>query len=157
MSAYNRFLMPRALRINRNILPIRNTRNIRSSDGCTGSLIVFWSSWSPITPACKLYACSRLYGFRGWGEVPGATGRVLIDIGESKISRFFILENFQKLLKNQLKNYNFLKIFKEILRFFEIFLQFSRNLHENLGKNLENFGNMDLNGVEASENIKKIR
>ena len=39
-------------------------------------------------------------------------------IEKSKISHFFKLENFQKMLKNQWKFYNFLKIFKEILRFF---------------------------------------
>ena len=42
-----------------------------------------------------------------------------------------------------------------------IFLRFYRNFRENLGKNLENFGNMDLYGVrgaeppETSENIIK--
>ena len=46
---------------------------------------------------------------------------------------------------------------------FESFLKFYRNFRENLGKILENFGNMDLLGVrgaepppptEASENIR---
>ena len=52
-----------------------------------------------------------------------------------------------------------MKILKEILRFFEDFLKFYRYFRENLGKNLENFGNLDLYGVraaeppEASENI----
>ena len=55
-----------------------------------------------------------------------------------------------------------MKIFKELLRFFEFFLKFYRNFPENLGKNLENFGNMDFKGVprweppDASENIKKL-
>ena len=57
--------------------------------------------------------------------------------------------------------YNFLKILKEILRFFENVEKFYPNFRENVGKNLENFGNMDLQGVrggspEASENIKKL-
>ena len=37
-----------------------------------------------------------------------------------------------------------MKILKEILRFFENFWKFYRKFRENLGKNLENFGNMDL-------------
>ena len=37
-------------------------------------------------------------------------------------------------------------VFKEILRFFENFLKFYRNIRENLGKNLEN---MDLYGVRG--------
>ena len=61
-----------------------------------------------------------------------------------------------------MKNLNFLKIVQEIQRLFEIFLKFYRNFREHLGKNLENFGNMDSQGVrgaeppEASENIKKL-
>ena len=53
---------------------------------------------------------------------------------------------------------NFLTILKDIFRFFE---KFNRNFRQNLGKNLENFGNMGLQGVrgaeppEASDNIKK--
>ena len=49
------------------------------------------------------------------------------------------------------------------MRFFENFLKFYRNFRENLGKILENFGNMDLyrvRGAEppeaASENVKKV-
>ena len=51
-----------------------------------------------------------------------------------------------------------MKIFKEILRFFENFLKIYRNIRENLGKNLEN---MDFQGVcgagprEANEYITK--
>ena len=40
------------------------------------------------------------------------------------------------------------------MRCFENFLKLYRNFRENLGKMLENFGNMDLYGV-PSENIKK--
>ena len=49
-------------------------------------------------------------------------------------------------------------MFKEILRFFENFLKFYRNFRENLGKNLENFGNMDLLGVRGRSppNLAKI-
>ena len=55
--------------------------------------------------------------------VPGATeGRgYFFTLKKSKISRFVKLENFQKLLKNQGKFIHFLKILKEILRFFEIY------------------------------------
>ena len=40
---------------------------------------------------------------------------------------------------------------KEILRFFENLLKFYQNFRENLLKNLENFGNMDMYGVLAAE------
>ena len=49
---------------------------------------------------------------------------------------------------------------KEILQFFENFLKFYRKFREHLGKNLENFWNIDLYVVlvaeppESSENIK---
>ena len=43
-----------------------------------------------------------------------------------------------------MKNLQFLKFLKEILRFFENFLKLYRIFRENLGKNLENFGNMHL-------------
>ena len=76
-------------------------------------------------------------GFRGWGGVPGAMGRYIFTLEKAQISRFFKLENFQK-IKKQWKCYNCLKTFKEILRFFEIFLKFYRNIRENLGKKLEN-------------------
>ena len=49
--------------------------------------------------------------------VPFAGGTFSLEKG--KISRFLKLENFQKMLKKQWKFYNFLKNFKEILRFFE--------------------------------------
>ena len=55
-----------------------------------------------------------------------------------------------------------MKICKGILRFFENFLKFERNFRENLGKNLEHFGNIDLWGgsggapPQANENIKKL-
>ena len=50
----------------------------------------------------------------------------------------------------------------DILLFFESFWIFYRNIRENIGRNLENFGNMYLEGLwvaeppEASENIKKL-
>ena len=58
-----------------------------------------------------------------------------------------------------MKNVYFFEKFKGILRFFENFIEM---FEKNLGKNLENFGNMGLQGVrgaeppEASENIKKL-
>ena len=52
---------------------------------------------------------------------PVTNGGYFLTLEKSKILRFFKLENFQKMLKKQRKNYNFLKIFKEILRFFENF------------------------------------
>ena len=59
-----------------------------------------------------------------------------------------------------MKKYNYLRILKEI---FTIFGKFYRKLIENLGKNLENFGNTDLEGIhgripppEASETFKKL-
>ena len=47
-----------------------------------------------------------------------------------------------------------MKIEKENLRLFINVFKFYRNFCENLWKNLDNFGNMDLQ--RASENIKKI-
>ena len=61
-------------------------------------------------------------------------GGVLFYIGEIKNFAFFKRENFQKMLRNQWKIYNFVKIFKEISRLFEKFLKFYRNFSENLGK-----------------------
>ena len=84
---------------------------------------------------------------------------VLFSLEKSKISRFVKLENFQKMLKNQWKFYNF---FEHFSGNFAIFWKCNRNFRENLGKNLENFGHMDLYVVlgaeprEASENIKKM-
>ena len=80
-------------------------------------------------------------GFRGWG---GGVPPAFFTLEKSKILHFFKLENFQKMLKNQWKFYKCLKIYREMLRFFEIFWKFYRNFRENLGENLENFGNMDL-------------
>ena len=62
-----------------------------------------------------------------------------------------------KFFKKQWKFYKFLKILKEILRFFEKIFKIYRNFRENLGKILENFGNMHFNGApKASAIIKKI-
>ena len=68
--------------------------------------------------------CSKLYRIlRLGGGVPGAWGGGIFSLEKSKISHFFKLENFQKMLKNQWKFYNFLKIFKEILWFVENFIE----------------------------------
>ena len=72
-------------------------------------------------------------GFPGWG-VPGAMGMGTFYIGESQNFAFFKLENFQKMLKNQWKIYNFLTIVKEILRFFENFIEMSWKLREKFRK-----------------------
>ena len=62
-----------------------------------------------------------------------------------------------KFFKKQWKFYKFLKILKEILRFFEKIFKIYRNFRENLGKILENFGNMHFNGApKASAIIKKL-
>ena len=68
-------------------------------------------------------------------------GGVLFYIGEMKNFAFFQTRKFSKNVKKSMKNLYFLRIFKEILRFFG---KLYRNFHENLGKYLENFGNMDL-------------
>ena len=43
-------------------------------------------------------------------------------------------------------NLLFFEIFKEILRIFEDIFKCYRNFRQNLGRILENFGNMDLQG-----------
>ena len=65
-------------------------------------------------------------------------------IGKIKNVAFFQTRKISKIFKNAMKNLYFLKILKEILRFFEKILKLSRNLSKNLGENLENFGNMHL-------------
>ena len=75
--------------------------------------------------------------------VPGAMGGIFYN-GEIKNFSFFQTWKFSKNVKNQWKMYSFLKVFKEILRFFEKFLKFYRNFREILGKNLDKFGNIDL-------------
>ena len=55
-------------------------------------------------------------------------GGVLFYIGEIENLVLFILEKCQLFLKNQCKFYNFLKILKEISRFFEKFLNFNEIL-----------------------------
>ena len=66
----------------------------------------------------SLYRISRM----GWG-LGSNGGGYFLTLENAKISRFFKLENVQKMFKNQWKNYNFLKIFKEILRFVESFIE----------------------------------
>ena len=69
---------------------------------------------------------SSLYRISRMGGGPGSNGGgELFYIGEVKISRFFKLENFQKMLKNLWKIYNFLKIF---WNFIEIFAKISGKL-----------------------------
>ena len=56
------------------------------------------------------------------GKGPGSNeAGVLFTLEIAKISRFFKLEKFSKNVKKSMKNYNFWEIFKESLRFFEIF------------------------------------
>ena len=61
-----------------------------------------------------------------------------------------------------MKNLQFLKILKEILRFLKKNLKFYRNFRENLQKNLESFGNIYLELVlgapptEPSEIIRNL-
>ena len=69
---------------------------------------------------------------------------VLFYIGEIENLVFLHTRKISKNFKNLWKFYNFLKIVKQILRFSENVFKFLRNFHENLGKNLENFGNMHL-------------
>ena len=76
--------------------------------------------------------------------VPGAMVGTVLHWRKQKYPVFFKLENFPKMLNNQWKFYNFLKNFKEILRFFENFLKCYRNFPEDLGKSLEISGNIDL-------------
>ena len=80
-------------------------------------------------------------GFRGWGGGSQEQWGYFFTLEKSKISRFFQTRKFSKYVKKSMKIYNFLKILKEILRFFENFFKFYRNFPENLW---ENFGNMHL-------------
>ena len=66
--------------------------------------------------------------------------------------RVFQTRKFSKNVKKAMKNLEYFENFKGN---FAIFWKFCRNVRENLGKNLENFWNMDLYGV-PSENIKKL-
>ena len=110
-----------------------------------------------IKKLCNWYAVVYT-GFCVCGGVPGAWGGTFF-IGEIKNFAFFKLENFQKMLKNQWKIYNFLRILKEILRFFE---KFYRNFRENLGKKFRKswkygfVGGPGAEPPEASENYKKL-
>ena len=75
------------------------------------------------------------------GGVPGAMGGgCTFDIGESKNLAFLQTRKFSKNVKKSMKKVSFLKILKEIFRFFENTLRFYRNFRKNLWKN---FGNMD--------------
>ena len=59
------------------------------------------------------YCSAVVYiGFRGWGGGSRqAWGGYFFTLEKAKISHFFKLENFQKMLKNQWKFYNFFKIY----------------------------------------------
>ena len=74
-------------------------------------------------------------GFRRWGSRE-QWGLYFLHWRKQK---FIIFQN-HKFSKNVKKS---IKIFKEIFRFFENFLKFNRNFPATLGKNLENFGNID--------------
>ena len=91
----------------------------------------------------------------GGGPVNNMEGSFLT-LEKWKISHFSNSKIFQKCWKI----YNFLRILKENLRYFE---KYYRNFREKLGKNLENFWNMggflEGSGAEppdASENFKKL-
>ena len=67
-------------------------------------------------------------------------------------------KNFQKMFKKEWKIYNFLKIFKGILLFFEIFSKFSRKFMEKFRKFWKYVfvrGSRD-GAQESCENIKKL-
>ena len=77
-------------------------------------------------------------------EVPGAIGEWDFFIMEkSKISRFANWKIFKN-VKQAMKNLYFLKILKEILRFFEKFFKILSKFSPKFMGNLENFGNMHL-------------
>ena len=61
-------------------------------------------------------------------------GGVLFYIGEIKNSAFFKFENFQKMLKNQWKIYNFWKLFRKFCDFFKFLSKFSRKFKEKFRK-----------------------
>ena len=67
-------------------------------------------------PKCRksviFQSCSSLYRISRMGGGPGRLGEgYFFTLEKSKISHFLKLENFQKMLKNQWKFYNFLKIY----------------------------------------------
>ena len=62
-------------------------------------------------------------GFRGWGGGSREQwGGVFLTLEKAKFSRFSNLKIFKN-VKKSMKNYNYLKIVKESLRFFENFIQ----------------------------------
>ena len=77
------------------------------------------------------------------GGVPGAMGGGLFYIGDNKFSACSNSKGFKKFLKINEK-FAILEFLNEIFQFFENLLQFYRNCRDNLGKDLENFGNMHL-------------
>ena len=60
-------------------------------------------------------------------------------------------EVFQKFVKKQWKNYNFLYIFKKISRFFSKFFEILSNVWRKFGQKVRKFRNMDLSGVRGAE------
>ena len=91
------------------------------------SICIIHLSSNPLyNPLCIIHLIHLFYAVVFTGFCVGGGGREQwggssFFIGEIKNFAFFKLENFQKMLKNQWKFYNFLKNFKEILRFFENF------------------------------------
>ena len=60
------------------------------------------SEFALVHPFSSNEGVSVVYtGFRGWGGVPAGLGGYFFTLEKSKISHFFKLENFQKMLKNQ--------------------------------------------------------
>ena len=125
-----------------------------------------WSCLEIFIQSLDLDYSQKLYSsfyriLRLGGGVPGAMvplGGGTFFIEEIKNFAFFKLENCQKMFKNQWKIYNFSKTLRKLCDFLKILSAFSQNL----GKNLENFLNLDLSGIhgaeppEASENIQKL-
>ena len=75
--------------------------------------------------------------------VPGAMEGTFLHWRNQKFSVFSNSKNFKKFKKIN-ENFIIFDNFKGNFGIFEIFLKFYWNFHENVGKNLEKFGNMDL-------------
>ena len=106
------------------------------------------------------FRSSRSVVYTGFLEcgVPGAIGRgFFLRLEKAKNTRFLILENFQKMLKNQCKSSNFWKTFREILQVFENPLKVNRNFREKLGKNLEIFSKSGLIMSSGGEDPGSLR
>ena len=64
------------------------------------------------------------------GGVPGAMGGGYFFTREIKYLAFFQTRKVSKFFKNSMNIYNFLKLYKEILRFFKMLSKFSRKFRE---------------------------